>query len=842
MDEKKEQLSPMLAHWRSVKDSLPDCLIFYRAGDFYELFFEDALEASRLLDLVLTGKNAGLSEKAPMCGVPHKSVNVYIQKLVQLGRKVAIVEQMEDPKTTKGMVKRDVIRVVTPGTFVDVEDDKTTITIAALCDGGLHYLLSVVDMASGEVYGYTIEHQLAALLARLKSQNVMELVVEHGFNQDLLQDIQKNGIAVSYCDTQGIDASYASIVSQVSDQFLKRSFSILVNYLQATQKQMLNHLQPMQLVDETKICKLDYGSLTNLELTQSLHHGSTMANLWHYLDHCQSALGSRMLKQWIENPLRDKQAILKRQNQVTYLIQDALIRSDLKEALAGVYDLTRLSARIAMNRANAIDLLRLSKTLMVLPSIKHALADDIFDNLNHFDCFESLAQLLQDAIVDNPPVSTKEGGMFKPGYNEQLDQYHDAADHHKEWLIEYEKEQKELTGIKNLRVVYSRNFGYCLEVSKGNLGLIKEEYGYIRRQTLTNVERFTTVALKEHEDLLINGQTRAIQLESDLFDALIQSISNYVPQFYRIANCLGAIDCIYALSETSASKGFVAPTFGDGLTIVNGKHPLLDQWLNHASIANDATLDPNHPILLITGPNMGGKSTYMRMIAINAILAQIGCYVAASQATFPIYDAIYTRIGASDDLFNGQSTFMMEMMEANHALSHATKDSLIIFDEIGRGTSTYDGMALAQAMIEYIASSIHCHTLFSTHYHELTQLSATLDGIANVHACVVEHDSTIEFTYRIEKGKADKSYGIHVARLAHLPSVVLNRANVLVQQIETNPTMVQPSLFDEIQPISIESKTSEVEVALDSIDPDTLTPLSALQLVYQLKALMDKNQ
>lgn len=841
MSENKNQLSPMMAHWRSVKDSLPDCLIFYRTGDFYELFFEDAIEASRVLDLVLTGKNAGLSEKAPMAGVPHKSVNTYIQRLVQLGYKVAIVEQMEDPKTAKGMVKRDVIRVVTPGTFVDVEDDKTTITIGALVDGGLHYLLSVVDMASGEVHGYTIEHQLASVLARLKSSNVMELVVNHGFNKSIVDQIEKNGIAISYCDTTTLDDGYKKLVDGVNDLFLRQGFATLVAYLQTTQKQLLSHLQTMQLVDETKICKLDYGSLVNLELTTSLHHGANQNSLWHYLDHCQSALGSRMLKQWIENPLRDKDAIMRRQNQVTYLVNDAIKRDELKTALAGVYDLTRLSARIAMNRANAIDLVRLSKTLMALPSIKACIADPIFDNLNHFECYASLAKQLEDALVENPPVSTKEGGMFKPGYNDQLDQYHDAAINHKNWLVEYESEQKTLTGIKNLRVVYSRNFGYCLEVSKGNLGLIKDEYGYIRRQTLTNVERFTTQALKEHEDLLINGQTRSIQLESELFDALVQTIQPLVPSFYQIANCIGAIDCIYALAVTSSAKGYTAPKFGDGLTILNGKHPLLDQWCNHNSVANDITMDKNHPIVIVTGPNMGGKSTYMRMVAINAILAQIGCYVLANDATFPIYDAIYTRIGASDDLFNGQSTFMMEMMEANYALSHASKDSLILFDEIGRGTSTYDGMALAQAMIEYIAASIHCHTLFSTHYHELTELENSVDGITNVHAAVIEHDQTIEFTYRIEKGKADKSYGIHVAKLAHLPSSVLNRANVLVHQMETNETLVQPSLFDEIQPIAVESPNHPLQDALSTIDPDTLTPLSALQLIYQLKALSDNN-
>ena len=839
MSEYKNQLSPMMAHWRSVKDSLPDCLIFYRTGDFYELFFEDAIEASRVLDLVLTGKNAGLSEKAPMAGVPHKSVNTYIQRLVQLGYKVAIVEQMEDPKTAKGMVKRDVIRVVTPGTFVDVEDDKTTITIASLVDGGLHYLLCVVDMASGEVYGYTIEHQSASLLARLKSSNVMELVVNHGFNHGLIDDINKNGIAISYCDITSISDAYKGIIDGVDDLFLKQGFATLVAYLQTTQKQLLSHLQPMQLMDETKICKLDYGSLVNLELTTSLHHGANQSSLWHYLDHCQSALGSRLLKQWIENPLLDRDAIMARQNQVTYLIHDAIKRDELKNALAGVYDLTRLSARIAMNRANAIDLVRLAKTLMVLPSIKACIDDPVFSNLNHFECFESLAQLLDDALVDNPPVSTKEGGMFKRGYNHQLDQYHDAAINHKQWLVDYESQQKALTGIKNLRVVYSRNFGYCLEVSKGNLGLIKDEYGYIRRQTLTNVERFTTEALKQHEDLLINGQTRAIQLESELFDTLVQTIQPHVSSFYKIANCIGAIDCIYALSVTSSSKGYSAPKFGNGLTIINGKHPLLDQWCNHNSVANDITMDAIHPIVIITGPNMGGKSTYMRMVATNAILAQMGCYVLANEATFPIYDAIYTRIGASDDLFNGQSTFMMEMTEANYALSHASQDSLILFDEIGRGTSTYDGMALAQAMIEYIASNIHCHTLFSTHYHELTQLQQTIDGVTNVHAAVVEHDQTIEFTYRIEKGKADKSYGIHVAKLAHLPASVLNRANVLVTQMETNPTMVQPSLFEPIPPMVETKPSSKVEEALSSIDPNTLTPLSALQLIYQLKALQE---
>ena len=839
MSDNKEQLSPMLAHWRSVKDSQKDAIVLYRAGDFYEMFFEDALLASSELDLVLTGKNAGLKEKAPMCGVPARSVNQYIQKLVQLGHKVAIVEQMEDPKTAKGMVKRDVIRIVTPGTFVEVEDDKTTITIGSLVDNGIGYLLTLVDMASGYVCIKRLEHQLASVIQEIKVNNCKEIIVNQMIGETNLQGLrQVSGLTISYCEENKLKDSYVPLIGS-DDVFIKLGCAILFNYLEITQKTLLAHLQPIEIIDYAQQMKLDYASLVNLELTSAPHSQSNMC-LWTYMDHCQSAMGSRLLKKWIESPLLNESVINHRLDQVAFLVNNVLLRASLKESLAKIYDIQRLCARLAMNTIHPMDLLRLGKTLEVLPDLKRLLSDPLFNEYTQFDTYDNLCHEILTGLVENPPLSSKEGGIFNPGYNEALDEIKSAITNNKQWLLDYESSQKELTGIKNLRIVYSRNFGYCLEVSKGQVNQVKEEFGYIRRQTLTNVERYTTNALKEHEDLLINGQSKAVALESQLFDALKDKAKQYVYQFQRIASCIATMDCLYALSIVSSQKGFTRPTFGKNCVINQGKHPLLDELMKRQSIGNDVNIDASHCIQLITGPNMGGKSTYMRMVAITSVMAQMGCFILAKQAMLPLYDAIYTRIGASDDLSSGQSTFMVEMNEANYALRHATKHSLIIFDEIGRGTSTYDGMALAQGMIEFIANNIHANTLFSTHYHELTHISASVDCVNNIYASVNEHEDTIEFTYKIKQGNADRSYGIHVAKLANLPYEVLDKANRLVHQLESKQTVIQPSLFDQPTEVQTIVKPSETLKTLAQMDPNNITPMQALQLLVQLKEMAEK--
>lgn len=847
----KGKYTPMMNHYLEVKAQNPDAIIFYRLGDFYEMFFEDAKTASSELDLVLTGRSAGVEERVPMCGIPYHAATGYIQRLIQKGYKVAIVEQMEDPSQAKGLVKRDVIKIVTPGTIMDeVNDEKATVYIASLYD--FQYGLAVVlcEMTTGELRAQIIDKQVMAIQKVLLGNNVAEIVVEPSFDKKILKMIEElEIITISQEQNHICKDAYAHLLANVEDDRIKRSFATLTNYLDETQKRNMAHLNPVELVYEEDYLQMDFNTRANLELTQALRTNSKSQTLWSFLDKCQSSMGSRLLKKWIEYPLVSSSAINQRLDAIEYLNANFITKDELREHLGYVYDLERLSARVAYGNANPRDVLRLVKTLQHAPAIFDLFKEcQSYENFQNIDPCQELYRLLDGAIIENPPLNLKEGGIFVDGFHEELDQLRQIGRSGKDWILELEAKERERTGVKSLKIGYNRVFGYYIEVTKANLDQIKDEFGYVRKQTLANAERFITEELKVKEDAIVHAQERSIRLENELFMNMLNQIKVYLPKLHDLATALSTIDVIYALSEISSENGYTRPLFHEKheITLEEARHPILEQMMKKSSryVSNNLNMDETNSILMITGPNMGGKSTYMRQTALIVIMAQIGCFVPAKKAHLPLFDQIFTRIGASDDIMSGQSTFMVEMMEANNALQHATNNSLILFDEIGRGTSTYDGMALAQAMIEYINQNIQAKTLFSTHYHELTQLADKHTGIRNVHVEVHEEDETVTFLYRVNEGKADKSYGINVARLAKLPDCVLDRAKQILNFLEAQDN------GSELIPVAESAST----VTLEKIDPsitlikekltqiqaDQMTPIEALLFVNELKQLIQK--
>ncbi len=833
-----EKYTPMIQQYLEVKKGYEDALVFYRLGDFYEMFFDDAKIASSELDLVLTGRNAGVKDKVPMCGVPHHAAKNYIQRLVQKGYKVAIVEQLEDASASQGIVKRDVIRVVTPGTVMDNgEDEKSSVYLASVVDYQVGFALSIIEMSTGETVVKKIDHNWVSLTQTILKNNIREVVVQSTFDEKGIKSLRELGrVMISYCDQVDIPEQYSTLCDALKDVSSQEAYGMMVHYLEATQKKMVGHLQVVEVEKEEELLYMDFSTQQNLELTVPLRSQSKNETLWSFMDYCQSAMGSRLLKRWIEKPLVSQGMIEKRLNQVEFLVTQFMKRQELKESLSKMYDMQRLIARVAMGSANAIDCIRLQKTLAVTPMILAQLDDQIFETIKKVDPLTSLYEELKDAFVEDPPLGTKEGKMFKEGYNKNLDEARKIQQQGKNWILECEATEKTKTGIKTLKIGYNRVFGYYIEVSKGAIAQIKEEYGYIRKQTLTNCERYITEELKEKEDAILHAEERAIQLEYELFQTLLETIRGHLPKLQKLASVLSEVDCLYSMSALSSEKGYTRPHFTQGdITFKNGRHPILDAMMKDTPyVANDLIMNDNREVLVITGPNMGGKSTYMRQVALIVVMAQMGCFVPCDQCELPLFDKIFTRIGASDDILSGQSTFMVEMMEANQALTLATPQSLILFDEIGRGTSTYDGMALAQAMIEYIATVIHAKTLFSTHYHELTALESVLNSVKNVHAEVHEEDDHVTFMYRMKDGKADRSYGINVARLAHLPVSVLDRAKQLLQELESNKKVVQQS-YQIIEMKKEDPSTQQVINVLKEVNPDDLTPIQALQLIADLK-------
>ncbi len=831
-----EKYTPMMMQYLKVKEQYQDTLLFYRVGDFYEMFFDDAKTASRELDLILTGKSAGVEDKVPMCGVPHHAVSSYVQRLVQRGYKIAICEQLQDPSEAKGIVERDVIRVITPGTVMEeITDEKASVYLAAVTDYGYGYSLAIVEMSTGENFVEDVAHKDQALVQMVMRSNVKEVVVPKGFRERIIKTLREMQVVISYCDATEIKNEYLPLTEGIIKDYDLASYGRMLNYLENTQKHLLGHLQTAVIEKEDEVLYMDYSTRQNLELIQPLHDNGKAMTLWSFLDTCKSAMGSRQLRKWIEKPLVSQSKIEERYDRTQWLMKHFMQRRKLRDALSNIYDLQRLIARCAMNTANAVDCQRLTKTLKEVPEILQLIDCEEFACYKNIDPLQDLYQELKDAFVENPPVQMHDGGMFKDGYNAELDEARSIQRNGREFIASLESKERERTGIKTLKIGYNKVFGYYIEISKAAAQQVKDEWGYVRKQTLTNNERFISGELKEKEDAILHAEENAIRIERQLFQEILEKIRKHLAKLQRLSRVLAEIDCYAALAEASSIHGYVRPSFSeDELNIEGGKHPILDDMMKDPRyVANSVVMNQDKNILLITGPNMGGKSTYMRQNALIVIMAQIGCFVPAKKCIMPVFDKIFTRIGASDDILSGQSTFMVEMTEANRALQEATAKSLILFDEIGRGTSTYDGMALAQAMIEYIASCVHAKTMFSTHYHELTTISDSVDVVKNVHVVVKEDNEKVTFLYKIKDGPAGHSYGINVARLAGLPDSVLERAKGLQKELESKKRVVQQS-YQLIEMKKEDPKSEAVMNKLTSIHPDDLSPREAWVLLNDL--------
>lgn len=832
-----KNVTPMMRQYIETKRKNKDLILFYRLGDFYEMFFEDAIKVSHELELTLTGKSAGLEEKIPMCGVPHHAANGYINKLVEKGYKVGICEQLEDPKNVKGIVKRGLIQIVSSGTITSDESLKSFENnyIGAILDFNQEYVISYADISTGDLYVCSVEHNSVKLVSEIFNIGLKEIVVKSSFDKNIYSMIKNNlNITVSLLDEIDVLSQYEYVYKNVSNARMIETIKYLLTYINNTQFKDLSHLMSAVIKKNNDYLKMDVHTKRNLELTETLRLKKREHSLIWILDKTKTAMGSRMLKNMLENPLIDKVKIEKRYDIVETLLEEFILTSDLQKCLVDVYDLERLSGRIAFGSANARDLLQLKTSLSVLPQIS-----SIFNqiNFNSIDTLDDLYKLLDQSIYENPPVSVKEGYLIKDGYNKELDELKDIRKNGKDFIAKFELEEKEKTGIKNLKIGYNRIFGYYIEVSKGNIDLIKDEYGYERKQTLANCERYISPILKEKEALILNAEEKIIELEYEIFNNIREEIKKYIPKLQKTAKSISEIDVLQSFATVSASNNYVRPILNGEkeVKIINGRHPVVEQVLENIEfVSNDIIMDENTNILLITGPNMAGKSTYMRQFAIITIMAQVGCFVPASEAYMPIFDAIYTRIGASDDLVSGESTFMVEMTEANNAISNATSNSLILFDELGRGTATFDGMALAQSIIEYIHEKIKCKTLFSTHYHELTDLDNSLDNLKNVHVSAYEEAGNITFLHKIKKGSVDKSYGIHVAKLAKLPDKLINRASEILSVYE-NTENKRDFLIQQSLPLDEVVEDNEILKAIEEVNPLELTPIEALNFLYNLK-------
>ncbi len=843
MAEKK--YTPMMQHYLKMKEENPDSILFYRLGDFYEMFFEDAKLVSQELDLVLTGRSAGVEEKVPMCGIPFHAANSYIQRLVKKGYKVAICEQLEDPSSAKGLVDRGIIKIITPGTYMDATMDAKSTNYMASCDvSSFEITVIYCELSTGELKYQTLQRSLVALQKALLEQNVSELVCPMTMDKKWMGALEEmDTMLISKHKKANIDPEDLPLLNGIESESLKEAFALLMAYLKDTQKQRIDHFLPIESMDKDKVLVMDYETKNHLELVSSQSSNAKAESLWSFMDKCQSAMGSRMLKRWIEYPLIDAEKIAKRQAAVKDLKENFMLRENLKEHLVYVYDMERLASRMAYGNASPRDVLQLVATLEhAKPILDLASSLNSYPEFNDVPDCQELYNEIKNAIIENPPLTLKEGGVFNDGYNQELDEVRKIAKQGKDFILELEAKERERTGVKSLKVGYNRVFGYYIEVRNGNLDNIKEEFGYHPKQTLANATRFITQELKEKEEQILHAQETKVKLEQSLFNDLLLRIKRDLFDLHACAQALSTIDVLVSLAILASEKGYVCPVFHPGynVNVVEGKHPILDDRMKKKRyVSNDWKMSEEEHIQLITGPNMGGKSTYMRQNALLVVMAQMGSFIPAKTAQLPIFDRIFTRIGASDDILTGKSTFMVEMMEANTALRYATKHSLILFDEIGRGTATYDGMALAQAMLEYIDEAIGAKTLFSTHYHELTELAEEHQSMRNVHVDVREEKNEIEFRYRVIEGKADKSYGINVAKLAHLPKVVLDRASQLLLNFENqdNNQNYQPSLFvmDQVQP-----EKSQLLQQLQELDIDSMTPRDALDCLYELKKLSEK--
>ena len=843
----RQKVSPMMRQYLETKDNYEDVILFYRIGDFYEMFFEDAINVSHDLELTLTGKNAGLEEKIPMCGVPHHAANIYIDKLIDKGYKVAICEQVEDPKDAKGIVKREVIRIVSKGTVMsdDMLDAKNNNFIGALKDLGHCFSLSYADLSTGEFISVLVEYELEKIINEIVNDNITELIINGNVDPRIINTLKNNySISISKEEVDEEIPEYKDLYKDIKDVRIISSVCVLLNYLTSTQKRSIDHLQNVKVKDYKTYLKMDIHTKRNLELTENLRTKERTYSLLWLLDKTKTAMGSRMLKQMIENPLIDKEEIENRYDMVSKLLEEFLLKDELKDLLKEVYDLERLAGRVSFGNANARDLLQLKSSLKVLPRIKEIVSELKFNLV--IDDLTDLYALLDKSIYENPPITLKEGYLIKSGYNKELDDLKLARKGGKDFIAKLEEKEKERTGIKNLRVGYNRVFGYYIEVSKGNSRQVKEEFGWERKQTLANNERFITPELKEKEQLILGAEEKIINLEYELFTNIRFKVKEVIPTIQLTAKALAKLDVMQAFATNAEENNYTRPIImpDKEVKIIEGRHPVVEKVLDKEFVSNDIIFTKDKYLQIITGPNMAGKSTYMRQMAMIVIMAQIGCFVPARKAYLPIFDKIFTRIGASDDLVSGESTFMIEMKEANHAILGATEHSLILFDELGRGTATYDGISLAQAIIEYIHDNIKAITFFSTHYHELTSLEKHKVHIKNVHVSAHEEGGTITFLHKVKDGSVDKSYGIHVAKLALLPSSLIKRADEILRTYESKNSkednlVNQISMnFDETD--KKDSKYDILKEKLDKINPLEVSPMEALNILYDLKNEIDK--
>jgi DNA mismatch repair protein MutS len=862
--ENMSQYTPMMQQYLSIKAAHQDAFLFFRLGDFYEMFFDDAVEASQILEITLTSRDGGSQDRIPMCGVPYHSSAGYIKTLVENGHKVAICEQVEDPKQSVGVVKREVIQIITPGTIIDdhlLQDRENNYLVSIEKENDL-FAYILCDLSTGELKGYTYSGNQLSFIQLLLSQGVKEIVGDEELHTNWNEKISLHGQAsVSIQIENAVDDKFLHLVQGISLSSLLKASGRLFHYLSYTQKRSFQHLKPVEFQQNDQRMKLDAFSKRNLELTESIRAKGKKGSLLWLLDSTMTAMGARKLKQWVEEPLFVKKTIEKRLQLVEELIGEFFIREEIKEQLKSVYDMERLIAKISYGNASPRDLVQLKRSLLSVPVLKEKInqipgeyAEEIYEKMKDHN---ELAQYLDSAIHDEAPIQIKEGGIIKKGYNAKLDEYKDASMNGKAWIAALEQQEKAKTGIKSLKIGFNKIFGYYIEVTKSNLSMVPADR-YERKQTLANAERYVTPELKEKERIILEAEEKISGLEYTLFIEVRESVKQYIPGLQKLAGAISELDVIQSFATISEQYRYVRPSVSNNgnVHIVGGRHPVVEKVMDAQEyVPNDIFLNNERKMLLITGPNMAGKSTYMRQLALTAIMMQIGCFVPAEKAELPMFDQIFTRIGAADDLVGGQSTFMVEMLETNFALTSATENSLILLDEIGRGTSTYDGMALAQSIIEFIHERIQAKTLFSTHYHELTVLEKSLSSLKNVFVSAVEENGSLVFLHKVIDGQADKSFGIQVAELADLPQDVIQRAKTILktyEKQEKNEALPmqevsaakeeevqesQLSLFTEekIASRKRDSKENDVLKDLKTFNVLEMTPLEAMNALYKLQ-------
>lgn len=856
--------TPMMVQYHDIKAQYPDAFVFYRLGDFYELFEEDAIQGAKLLELTLTARNKNSENPVPMAGIPHHAAQNYIDILVDQGHKVAIVEQMEDAAAAKGMVKRDVVQLITPGTKLSggAGSDKQNNYLAAVLPDGQAWAMAYIDLSTGELKA-TTSQQFNDVVDELRSLEVKEVVLRQNdpetIKQQMATKLGEHGLVISTQAEVAPSATISFLTQNLTQPLEVAVTTMLLGYIFDTQRRNLEHIVPAESYERLAYLKFNQDTRINLDLVENTRTKKRAASLLGLIDETHTAMGGRLLKQWVLKPLRVQADIEARLDLVQAFQADFFSRGTLQDHLKSVYDLERLAARAAMGTMNARELVQLKRSLRAIPAIKAALAES--DSLlqavgQQLDDMGDLATLIDDAIMDEPPISVREGNIIKNGFDAKIDEYRQVLTDNQQWLAQLEADERAATGIGSLKVGYNKNFGYFIEVTKANIGKLAENR-YERLQTLTNAERFVTPELKAHERLIIEAQAKQTEREYDLFVTVRDHVKAEIGRLQTLAQQVARLDVLAALADVADNRRFVRPVFtsGNHIAIEQGRHPVVESLLPAGEfVANDVMLDDQTNMQLITGPNMAGKSTYMRELALIVILAQMGSFVPASAAELPIFDQIFTRIGANDDMAMGQSTFMVEMAEANHALQEATAHSLILFDELGRGTATYDGMALAQAIIEFLNTHVHAKTLFSTHYHELTVLADQHPGIANVHVGAVEDaDGQLHFLHQIQTGSADKSYGIHVAALAGLPDELIANATHILSQLENQKSVVVAS--ESVAPVPVSSvqqlaeqvplfdvattddKIQQLLAQLDQLDILNMTPIDAMNALHTLKKM-----